>query len=133
MVPAPRLEESARQTVPKTYPFSRTVSAAALLPALKGILYQNIIQQHCIDKNIYLLGEQTDIPAAYAFKVSDLKLDILELNNSDSIESNIKKYQGPFKEGVNGVGFPSQHFLAFSCLGQNVPPATWCTLCWMKK
>jgi hypothetical protein len=92
VLPALRLEESAGQKLLEAYSCSRTVSAAALLPALKGISNQNSVQQHCIDKGIYLLGEQTDIPAAYAFKVSDLKLEVLELNNSDSIEPNIKKY-----------------------------------------
>lgn len=117
------------QGTPGTYSFSRTASATAWLPVLKDSWHQNRARNHCINKGNYLLGERSDIPAAYAFKISDLNLKILELHNSDSIEPHIKKYQSPLEERVNGVGCSCQVVLWHLYVVQDSPPATWCTLC----
>lgn len=81
----------------------------------------------------YLLGEQTNIPATYAFQISDLDLNVLELKNSNSVESDIEEHQRPFEEGVNRVGYFCQSNPSLLIEGLNVPPATLFTLCWIKK
>ena len=56
----------------------------------------------------YLLGERTDIPTTNAFQISDLNLDILELQNGDCVETDIEEHQCPLKERVNCVGYLCQ-------------------------
>jgi hypothetical protein len=53
-----------------------------------------------INESNYLLRERTDIPAAYAFQVSDLNLNVLELNHSNSVKSDIKEHQCPLEERI---------------------------------
>lgn len=71
-----------------------------------------------------LCWQKLDVPSAQTLDVFDHNLEAAEVQGGDGIESNVKEDEGPFEEGVYGVGcrsisagFSTDHLLC-------APPGT---------
>lgn len=81
---------------------------------------------------VYLYREPWNVPARYTSDILDHNLKVGKLDHGDCVESYVEQYEGPFKEGVNGISCVGLATF-FTIQNANLPPGIRCTLCLMKK
>jgi hypothetical protein len=82
--------------------------------------------------SVYLYWKTRNVQARNTSNILNNNLQVLEFDHRDGIEAYIEQNQCPFEESIDGVGYKC---VSKDKTGQrdDVPPATRCTLCWIKK
>jgi len=98
----------------------------------RHVLSESVHKKYRFVMRVYLYWKTRNVQARYTSNILYDNLQVLELDHRDGIEAYIEQDQCPFEESVDGICCEDVSDGKIVELS-NVPPATRCTLCWMKK